>query len=254
MRLTKKQKNFILKNYNFLSDKEMASYLSLEVSDVEKLLKDLDLRSYSPKKNPKNSDSSIKEKKLLIFGNFEYKTLKEVVSENHKFFLLIFLFITIVMSRGFSGVLLSDEIQMYQDIKKLEFSFRYFLGSGANHYFSYLMFGENPVGNRVLTLILHCVNIFLFFYIFRNFISEKVLKIAILIISIHSLMVEPLVWVAANPYVYHALMYLLIISFSLKFEKTGKKYFLIPYYALILNMTLSGTHTTFAPEIGRAHV
>jgi len=247
MRLTKKQKNFILKNYNFLSDKEMASYLSLEVSDVEKLLKDLDLRSYSPKKNPKNSDSSIKEKKLLIFGNFEYKTLKEVVSENHKFFLLIFLFITIVMSRGFSGVLLSDEIQMYQDIKKLEFSFRYFLGSGANHYFSYLMFGENPVGNRVLTLILHCVNIFLFFYIFRNFISEKVLKIAILIISIHSLMVEPLVWVAANPYVYHALMYLLIISFSLKFERTGNKYFLIPYYALILNMTLSGTHTTFAP-------
>jgi hypothetical protein len=246
MKLSKKQKNFILKNYNFLSDKEMASYLSIPISDVEKFLKGLDLRIY-PNNLSKKTEKTPKDKKVLIFGSFDYKTLKEVILENHKFFLIVFLFITILMSRGFWGILLSDELTMYEDIKKLEFSLLNFFGTASNHYISFLLFGDNPIGNRVLTLILHFINIFLFFYVFRNFINEKVLKISILILSVHSLLVEPLVWVAANPYVYHALMYLLIIFFSLKFERTGKWYFLIPYYGLILNMTLSGTHTTFAP-------
>lgn len=242
MGFTKKQKNFILKNFTELPIAKIAEILNCNPSQVSEFLISQNLQGKS------ESKSGLKKVKESVFGNFEYKKFKLILNENLNFWLIIFGLLFLLYFRSFDAVLLSDELTMYSDLQKTGVGLKYlFYGSAANHYWSYLVFGTIPWGSRLIALLLHCLNILLFFAIFRNFISEKILKIAIVLLVSHSLIVETITWVAANPYTYHTFLYLIIIYSSLLYERTNKIYYLIPYYLLIINLTLSGGHTNFAP-------
>lgn len=244
MGFTKKEKNFILKNYNELSLSKIAEILQVNEKQISEFL----IKQNLVLQKEKPTSGSTKSNKEIIFGNFQYKTFKTIMLENSLFWISIFAFIFLLYIRSFSAVTLSDEMTLYESLLKGTYTWKNFIfSSDVNHYWSYLIFGINPWGNRLFTLVLHCLNILLFFAIFRNFISEKILKIAIVLLASHSLVVETITWVAANPYAYHALIYLLILYSSLLYERTSKIYFLIPYYFLIIKFTLTGGHTNFAP-------
>jgi len=201
-------------------------------------------------KKEKKTSSKIKD---IIFGEFESKNLKQVFLENSTFWISIFVLVFLLYFRSFSSILLSDEMTMYNDFSKGVINWSYlFYGSMVNHYWSWALFGFQAWGNRLVTLLIHLFNIILFFTLFRNFISEKILKIAVLLISVHSLIVEPITWVAANPYVYHALVFLLIMYFSFLYEKQNKILYLILYYIFIINFTLTGGHTNYTPLLAIA--
>lgn len=238
MAFTKKEKNFILKNYLDMSIKDIAKILKTsekEVSDFLVKQNGVKVKNTSPVSEG-------------VFGDFEFKSIKDVFFDNFYFWFGVAILIFLLFYRSFNSIILSDEMSMFNDFSSGNWVwYKAIYGSMANQYLTYLFFGLNPFGYRIVALSLHIVNIFLFFYIFRNFVSEKVLKVAILLISVHSLIVEPITWVAANPYVYHGFIYLLIMVFSLLYERTNKTYFLIFYYLLIINFTLQGGHTNFAP-------
>jgi len=242
MGFTKKEKNFILKNYNELSIAKIAEILNCREKQISDFLITQDILVLKKEKKP---NSKVKE---VIFGEFEYKNIKQVFLENTAFWVSIFVLIFLLYFRSFGSILLSDEMTMYNDFSKGVINWGYlFYGSMVNHYWSWALFGFQAWGNRLVTLLLHLFNLILFFTLFRNFISEKILKIAVLLISVHSLIVEPITWVAANPYVYHALVFLLIMYFSFIYEKKNNLIFLFLYYLLIINFTLTGGHTNFTP-------
>jgi tetratricopeptide (TPR) repeat protein len=250
MGFTKKQKNFILKNFTELPIQKIAEILNCSTSQVSEFLITQNLQG---KSESKTNIKNLKKIKDNFFGDFEYKKFKVILEENLTFWILNFVLLFLLYFNSFNAALLSDELTMFQDIQTKGFNWiNLFYGTAANHYWSWLLFGYNPWGNRLLALVLHCINILLFFAIFRNFISEKILKVAIVLLVSHSLIVETITWVAANPYTYHTLLYLLILYSSFLYERTNKIYYLIPYYLLTLNLSLSGGHTNFAPLLAIA--
>ena len=245
MAFTKKEKNFINKNYLEMSVKDMAKILKTTENEVTQHL----LKTGSVSKKMSREDNE----KSSVFQDFEFKSLKDVFFDNFYFWFGIAVLIIVLFYRSYNSILLSDEMTMFNDFASGKWVWwKMFYGSMVNQYIAFVFFGLNPEGYRIFATGFHLVNIFLFFYLFRNFVSEKILKIAILLISVHSLFVEPLTWVAANPYVYHGFVYLLIMIFSFKFERTKKFYFLILYYLFVVNFTLQGGHTNFAPLVAIA--
>lgn len=241
MSFTKKQKNFIINNFADMSVKDMSLILKCSEKDISDFLAKNSLTE--KKLNDKNSN-----KKDNIFGDFEFQSVKSSFFDNFYFWIGIAIFIFLLYYRSFGSVILSDEQDLFNNLTKGNYSWHsYFFGSAASHYISYLLFGISAPGFRFIGILLHLCNLFIFYHVFRNFISEKILKFAIIIIACHSLIVEPLTWVAAIPYTYHLLIYLLIAMTSLYFERTKKYYFLIMYYLLVINFTITGGHTNYAP-------
>lgn len=238
MALTKKEKNFILKNYLDLSIKDISKILKLSEKDVSDFLS----------KQVNKKETSFVKVNDSVIGDFEFKSLKDVIFDNFYFWLGISLLIILLFYRSFDSILLSDEMSMFNQFSSGGWKPIYLIyGSMVNQYLAYVFFGLNPFGYRLIALILHIVNIILFFYLFRNFISERVLKIAVIIISIHSLFVEPMTWVAANPYVYHAFVHIIVMIFSFLYERSSKILYLLLYYFFVINFTIQGSHTNFIP-------
>ena len=250
MKLSKKDKNFIIKSYKTMSISDMARVLNTDETSVIKFLseKNLSINSLEEKKVSSTNYKKAENSKFKYFGNFEFLDIRSLLKKEIFFFLSISLFIIVLYFRSFSGIILSDESSMYETLSKGNVDWlQRFLATDANHVVSFLIFGLNPTANRVLAILLHLVNIVLFYYLFRNFINEKILKVGIILLSSHSLIVEPITWVAANPYIYHAFLYLVIMISSFHFEKSMKWYFLIPYFSVLLILVLNGGHTNFAP-------
>ena len=211
MSLTKKQKYFINQNLHNISVKDMSTILKCPESDILSFLKKTEIIS---KPNSKFKDK--------IQEVFEYKTLKEVLLENINFFTILSIFLFALYQVSFNSILLSDEITVYQTniLTKQTTILNALHTTLFPHIVNLYIFGLNGVGYRIVTLFLHIFNMILFFYLFRNFFSEKVLKVALVLLSAHSLITESIVWVSANPYVYMATLYLISSSLSLKFKQT----------------------------------
>lgn len=242
MAFTKKQKNFIINNFSEMSIKDMSLILKCSEKEIKEFLSKNHLVAKSENK------SKDKKEAFSVFGDYDFQGVKSSFFDNFYFWIGITIFIFLLYYRSFGSITLSDEMDLFNNLTKGVYPWHsYIWGSTASHHISYLLFGISPSGFRFVGILIHLMNLFLFFHIFRNFISEKVLKFAIIVISCHSVIVEPLTWVAAIPYTYHLLIYLLIAQTSLYFERTKKYYFLIFYYLLVLNFTLIGGHTNYAP-------
>ncbi len=238
MSLTKKQKHFINQNIQNMSIKDMSSILKCPESDILSFLKRTEIVS--------KSNSKFKDK---IQEVFEYKTFKEVLLENLNFFTIIAIFLFALYQVSFNSILLSDEITVYQTtiLTKQSTILSSLFTTLFPHIVNLYAFGLNGVGYRIVTLILHIFNMILFFYIFRNFFSEKVLKIALVLLSAHSLITEPLIWVSANPYVYMATLYLISSALALKFKQSKNLLYFFGSIIPIFILALSGGHSNFAP-------
>jgi tetratricopeptide (TPR) repeat protein len=233
MPLTRREKNFINKNFPNLSIDKISQVLKINSSEIEKYVNEY----LSNRIKTKKTDDST-----------EYKTFKHILIENIGFFSIIFIFLLLLYSRSLDAILLSDENQVFNN-NFLTGQMTLF-GSLNTIFFQYInfsLFGLNGGVMRFTSLILHFINMLLFFYLFRNFFGEKVVKIALLIFASHSLIVEPITWVAAQPYIFMAFLYLLSIIFSFQFWRTNKIYYYILSVLFIVILTLSGGHTNFAP-------
>jgi phage antirepressor YoqD-like protein len=87
MGFTKKEKNFILKNYNEISISKIAEILNCREKQISDFLITQNISIF---KKEKKSTSKTKE---LIVGDFELKSLKQVFTENLTFWVSIFVLI-----------------------------------------------------------------------------------------------------------------------------------------------------------------
>lgn len=242
MSLTRKQKNFVNQNYQHVSIKEMSSILKCSDKDILDHLKKFNFVNDNSKDIPLNRSAKNSTK-------FEYKSLKEVLTDNLSFFVIIAVFLFVLYWPSFNSILLSDEITAYNGgiVTKNVNILNSFYNTTFIHVVNFYIFGLNGFGFRVVSLILHIFNIFLFFYIFRNFFKENILKITILILSAHSLISESIIWISANPYIYMSTLYLTSCAFSLKFKEEKNINYLLASFVPIIILTLSGGHSNFAP-------
>lgn len=245
MALTRKQKNFVNQNYQHISIKDMSNILKCSDKDILEYLKKFNLIGISnssaiQSKNPKNK---------IEANEFEYKTFKEVFEENLTFFVIIVIFLFVLYWPSLNSILLSDEITAYNGgvLSKTITIMNSFYATSFIHVVNFYIFGLNGAGFRIVSLCLHIFNLLLFFYVFRNFFKENVLKIAIILLSAHSLISESIIWISANPYIYIATLYLTSCAFSLKFKEEKNKIFLFLSFIPMIILTLSGGHTNFAP-------
>lgn len=239
MALTKKQKNFINQNFEHMSVPELSSVLGIDSSEITSYLKKFGLVKKEPRLNL-NSNFNLAD---------NYKSLKETLLENLTFFGIVFLFLIFLYAPSLNSILLSDETTVYQTMVQTGKStiLNSFHSTAFVHIINFTLFGLNGAGFRIVTLVLHMINIILFFYIFRNFFSEKILKIAIVLLASHALISESIIWISANPYVYQALLYLIACALSLKFEESKNKSYLFISFIPLIILTISGGHTNFAP-------
>jgi len=283
MSLTRKQKNFINANYPKIDPKSISSIIKAKESEVENyidsFLKSKNKLALSQKQVtgelvsntttlskdnlksneiPKRSNNNFLEK--LVNKSKNLDTTEEGLSLNPIkllktelwFFIPLFIFIFVLYIRGFSGVLLSDEITVFSTL----FSGKPFNISNLNitnyNFFISLnmtLFGLDGFPHRFATLVLHFVNIILFYLIFRNFFPEKAVKVGLIVLASHTLIVEPLVWVAANSYVYMTFLYLMAMIFSLRYHRSEKIIDHLVACLFIVILTMSGAHTNFAPIV-----
>lgn len=242
MSLTRKQKNFVNQNYQHVSIRDMSHILKCSEKEILEHLKKFNFETDSAKNSLQNNTT----KNLT---KFEYKSIMEVLNENLGFFVIISVFLFVLYWPSLNSILLSDEITAYSGgiLTKNVNILNSFYTTTFIHVANFYIFGLNGFGFRVVSLILHIINIFLFFYIFRNFFKENVLKIAILILSAHSLISESIIWISANPYIYMATLYLISCAFSLKFKEGKNIYYLFASFVPIIILTISGGHSNFAP-------
>jgi len=250
MALTRKQKNFVNQNYQNISIKEISKIIKCSERDILEYLKKFDLIGFSEdSKISKVASKGMKSKSLEI--RYEYKSFKEVINENIGFFVIIAIFIFVLYWPSLNSILLSDEITAYNSgVLTGNINFlNSFYTSGFIHVINFYIFGidNGGAGYRIVSLLLHILNILLFFYVFRNFFKENILKIAIVLLSAHSLISESIIWISANPYIYMATLYLLSCSFSLKFKEEKNIIYLFLSFVPIVMLTLSGGHSNFAP-------
>ena len=251
MALTRKQKNFINQNYQQVSIKEISEILSCSESEILDYLKKFNLLSSSNSshqklfKNNKSKIVKIDQQDTL----HDYKTLREVLEENVGFFVIIAIFIFILYWPSLNSILLSDELTVYSGgiLTKNITILNSIFSTTFIHILNFYLFGLNGFGFRIVSIFLHIINLILFFYIFRNFFSEKILKICLVLLSAHSLISESIIWISANPYIYMATLYLTSCSLSLKFKETKKYFYLLLSYIPIAILALSGGHSNFAP-------
>ena len=186
-----------------------------------------------------------------MFLNF--KPLRVVFKENFYFFLVIFLFLFLLYFRGLSAILLSDEISATYFHKFLENRYNIlridYFSIKTFFYFLATIFVFESEYIRIATISLHVVNFILFFYLFRNFFSEKILKLTSFLICSHTLFTESLVWLAAQHYVYMGFLYLISMVFSyLATKDKSLLYYLIACLPITI-LTVSGAHGIFAPIV-----
>ncbi len=243
MALTRKQKNFINQNFQQISIKDMSQILKISEIEVIEYLKKFNLISKM------NSVSQNSKNKFSNKIDYEYKSFMDVLQENLGFFVIISIFLFVLYWPSLNSILLSDEITVYNTgiVTGAVTILNSFYNTSFIHVLNFSLFGLNGSGFRIVSLVLHILNIVLFFYIFRNFFSETVLKVSIVLLSAHSLIAESIIWISANPYIYMATLYLVSSAFSLKFKEEKKYIYLFLSFIPIVILAISGGHSNFAP-------
>ena len=207
--------------------------------------------------------------KALKIGSL--KDIKKIVLANYPLFFIIAILIFVTFINGINGEFISDDIPGILNYEKVT-NFGEALKSlqiqiilqGA----IYAMFGPNQVAFHTFSMIMHFVNVILFFVIVYNLFGKKVAAIASLLYSIHPVTVEAVVWMSALNYLINTFILHISTILYLFYKKTDdKKYlallfvyfgasaltfsnfwiFIIPFYLVALDFFLLQKKNNFKP-------
>lgn len=138
---------------------------------------------------------------------------------------------------GFSirEIFTSYVVGMYQPVTTLLFSVEYSL------------WGDAAVPYHVVSLILHMVNIFLFYLIIKHFTEHKtVLWASVLLFAVHPVVAEPVMWISSRSTLLFSLFYLLAILRYLKIANNDNRVlnYLLLYLFGLLSMLSKASAVT----------
>jgi len=168
-----------------------------------------------------------------------FKDIAKVLKANIPLFFIITLVIFAVFIGGIKGEFVSDDVPgivrepKVHDINKAvnTYNVQLITYAAVNS-----VFGLNPVPFHAFSILLHTVNVFLFFLIIYNIFNKKVAAISSLLYSVHSVNAETVNWISAVNYLLSNFSLYICIILYLMYKKTKNKKLLIAlfgFYALV---------------------
>lgn len=126
---------------------------------------------------------------------------------------------------GIKTIFTSNYVGMYQPLTTLIFAFEY------------AVFGLNPSGYHLISLIFHLLNVILIFYfcilLFKNYQTAMIVSA---LFACHPLFVEAVGWVSARSTLTYSFFYLLSLIFYLGNKESNKRLY---YFLSLLFFTFS---------------
>jgi len=101
------------------------------------------------------------------------------------------------------------------------------------------IFGLNPAPFHVFSILLHVVNVVLFFLITYNLFNKKIAAISSLLYSVHSVNAETVNWISATNYLLSNLYLYISIILYLMYKKTKNKKFLMALFVFFAFVSLT---------------
>jgi Tfp pilus assembly protein PilF len=164
----------------------------------------------------------------------------------------------IVLFPGLTGDFIWDDYTLLVDnplIKASDGIFQFFFSSKAHDYFplfsasfwiEWRLFGLNPVGYHIITLLFHITNAFLIWLILHR-LSIPGSWLAALLFAIHPVNVESAVWISEQKNTLSMFFFLLTIFYYIKFLENNKTRTLVISVFLFLLASLSKTAVVMTP-------
>jgi len=168
-----------------------------------------------------------------------FKDIAKVLKANIPLFFIITLAVFVVFIGGIKGEFVSDDVPgivrepKVHDISKAIGTYNVQLITYATIYSA---FGLNPVPFHTFSMLLHIVNVFLFFLIIYNIFNKKIAAISSLLYSVHSVNAETVNWISASNYLLSNFALYISIILYLMYKKTKDRkllFALFGFYALV---------------------
>ena len=215
MRLSKKQKKYIKKNYRKTSVEDISDKLNVSKSVVSAFLGDKLNKTTTPK-----------------------LSIKNYLKENRIFIILTLLFTVILYGYSLLGEFVSaDDVAIINDPAVSTFGEALKSLNLNTIVFSALLntFGQNPLVFHFRSALLHLINVVLVFILSYQLFDKKVSQYSTILFALHPVNTETIAWISAGGYLFNsAFMLSSLIIYNLFHSTNNKKYLVlaVSIYAL----------------------
>ena len=170
-----------------------------------------------------------------------FKDISKIIKANIPLFFIITLVVFTVFIGGIKGEFVSDDVPgivrepKVHDINEAVSTYNLQIIIYA---IIYNIFGLNPVPFHAFSIMLHIVNVFLFFLIIYNIFNKKVAAISSLLYSVHSVNAETVNWISAANYLLSNFSLYISIILYLMYKKTKDKRLLIALFGFYILVSI----------------
>lgn len=180
--------------------------------------------------------------------------IKKIIKANIPLFLIITLLVFVSFIWSVNGEFVSDDVPgivrnpIVHDIDRAI--------STLNHQVIlqaviYSIFGLNPTPYHLTSILMHIVNVILFFLMIYNLFNKKVAALASVLYSVHSLVSETVIWISAFNYQLSTFYLYISILLYLIYKKTGNRKVLVGLFMFFafISMTFPNYWVLIIPFI-----
>lgn len=248
MSLTTKQKKYILKKVKIQQNiDQIASDLNLTKEVVDKYLQKRSPKEKYQKivKKDKSPTSSFFKKKI-IKTSFNFKVW---LKNNYLVLILLTVLVLVSYLNSLNNEFLSDDIGMilnHPDLDNLNY-LKIHMPIPLHYFFKFIInqiFGRVPWAFRSLNIFFHLGTVLALYLLVNLITNSRVALISSILLAIHPVQHEAIVWISAGHYVQYTFFILLsLITYILSGK--NKKFYFLSIVFLILALISSEKATVF---------
>jgi len=165
------------------------------------------------------------------------KDILKIAKANIPLFFIITLMVLAVFSGSINGEFVSDDIPgivQNPDIRSFNTALNKLNQQVIIQSVLFLTFGLNPLPFHIFSMLLHLVNVFMFFLIVYNLFNKKIAAISTLLYAVNPVIVETVSWVSATNYLLSNFYLYVCLILYLLFKKTQNRKVLVVLCLLYL--------------------
>ncbi len=243
--LTDQQRGYIKKNFRFKSAEQIADTLGISINEV---------LGYLEKKIGKTRIAEIAENlknDRPTTKNPGFLNIRMFLKQNVWSLLFLTFLVIATYANSLTNEFLSDDIptivQNEANLKQFSYIFNppVFPIRPLFYSISYHIAGLNPTAFRFWNILFHLGSVLLLYALITHLYNKRVALFAAGLMAVHSLLVEPVVWISGGAYVLGTFLFLL--SFLTYVIPNRVKYYLISLVSFFF--ALSATAPTFGLPI-----
>jgi len=233
MSLDSRQKQYVKKNLQTFSPRQIADYLGLPEKEITDYLK----KQWRPEKYQKYIRRFSDTPATPVSFNF-----KKFFEEN-KFILAILTFLVVVSyANSLTNGLVSDDIPTITNNPDIGKFFGFVLTSPFGliqrliYFFAFKLNGLNPVLYRLPNILFHLGTTFSVFLILYLTAPRTLAIMAAALFAVHPIFAESITWISGSPYSQQGFFFLLFFALYL-LSKQKPKLFYLAFFVFLLSIS-----------------